>query len=459
MSNLTNQNLLLDLKVQECDLLRHKRSLLKAEALKYYRPHAKQQAFHVAGHNAPERLFLAGNRCGKTLAGAAETVMHLTGLYPEGWCGVQFDGPIEAWAASVTTEATRDILQPLYLSFIPPERLLKTVLRRGVGGAVDQLSIQHVSGGISTLGFKSYDQGREKFQGTARHVIHLDEEPEIGIYEECLLRTLTVQGHMLLTMTPLLGMTSLCQSFLQAEAGSGKAVVQATWADAPHLSAADQSRLQHSLRPGELEARMNGVPSIGSGRIYPVKETEVTVPRFAVPDYYKQAFGIDFGWTNPTAIVWGAYDHDQDVIYLTDVYQRSQMAPAEHAQRIHQAGEWIPGVCDPSGQSAHQADGQNLIEMYRQHGVSLTLADNSVESGLMQVLERLQTGRLKVFEDLTPWLEEFRLYRRNAQGRVVKTHDHLMDATRYLVVSGLTLAKPKPSGRQLQRAAAEWWAV
>jgi phage terminase large subunit-like protein len=452
------------LKERERQLLAAKRDLLRQALPVDYTPHEKQLAFHRAGEQARERLFLAGNRCGKTLCGAYETAMHLTGRYPSWWQGCRFKQPVHAWAASVTVEATRDILQRVYLGdmqtggagVIPPEAVGRITHRRGVSEAVDEVAVRHHSGGWSKLGFKSYDQGWEKFQGTARHIVHLDEEPGIEVYEECVLRTATVKGHILLTMTPLQGLTELCEQFLGDFAGSGKAVVRASWADAPHLAEEEKNRLQKTLRPHEVQARMEGTPSLGSGRIFPVEESQITVPRFEIPPHYRRAFGLDFGWTNPTAAIWGAYDNDTDTLFLTDVYQRSELAPAEHAAALQTRGRWIPGVCDPAGQAAGAADGRSLMEIYASHGVVLTRAENSVEAGLMQVLERLHDGRLKVFDDLLPWLEEYRLYRRDKKGRVVKKNDHLMDATRYLVMSGITLACTRPGKRSPLPRASDW---
>jgi phage terminase large subunit-like protein len=170
------------------------------DPLHWYVPHERQREFHNAGLHASERLFLAGNRVGKTLAGACEVGFHLTGRYPAWWQGVRFEQPVQAWAASVTREATRDILQAVYLGaagrvgVIPARLIVGVVHKPGLAGAVDVVKVRHRRG-VSTLGFRSYDQGRATFQGTAREVIHLDEEPEIGVYEECLLRTLTVKGH------------------------------------------------------------------------------------------------------------------------------------------------------------------------------------------------------------------------------------------------------------------------
>lgn len=163
-----------DSKKRKLLLLRRKFELLRNRTLSRYKPHQKQSEFHEVGKHSKERLFLAGNRCGKTHCGAMEMAMHLTGEYPTWWHGLTFNKPIKAWAASVTTESTRDILQRAYLGnlrddsvgSIPSFSIVKTTLRRGVADAVDTVYVKHKSGGVSTLGFKSYDQGREKFQGT-----------------------------------------------------------------------------------------------------------------------------------------------------------------------------------------------------------------------------------------------------------------------------------------------------
>lgn len=83
--------------------------------------------------------------------------------------------------------------------------------------------------------------------------------------------------------------------------------------------------------------------------------------------------------------------------------------------------------------------------MYRELGLDLTEADNAVEAGIYEILMRLTTGRLKVFKSLQNWFAEFRLYRRDEKGRVVKDRDHLLDATRYLWSRFHQIAKPVPA--------------
>lgn len=420
----------------------------------HYVPHNKQCDFHDFGATCKERLFLAGNRCGKTVGGANEVSFHLTGNYPSWWEGYRFNCPIRAWAASPTTETTRDVLQAMYLGdsetgaigCIPINLITKITTRRGVQGAVDTVYVKHKSGGISSLGFKSYDQGREKFQGTSRHLVHLDEEPPHEIYAECLLRLMDTAGLMLLTMTPLLGMTQVCLDFLENRSigvpKDGKVVVQATWDDNPHLPPEEVQRLLKTLKPHELEARQKGVPSLGGGKVYPVTEEAIRCDRFDIPEHWPRCFGLDFGWSNPTAAVFFAYDRDRDIVYAYQTYSQSERTPETHAAILQRLGaDWIPGVCDPSGGAVGQKDGISIMQQYGDAGVQLSVADNSVEAGLMEVLERMQTGRFKVFADLEPWWREFRLYRRDEKvGRVVKDNDHLMDATRYAVRSGLALA-------------------
>jgi len=422
----------------------------------WYTPHTRQLAFHAAGGQAHERLFLAGNRVGKTLAGAAEVAFHLSGAYPPWWRGVRFAGPVQAWAASLTREATRDILQATYLGaghqrgVIEPVRLVAQ--RHKGGGAVDTVSIRHASGGISVLGFKSFDQGRASFQGTARHVLHLDEEPPLEVYQEALLRTLTLQGHVLLTMTPLLGLTPLLRHFLGSSGQqpvAGKAVVRAGWADALHLNTEAQARLRASLPPHELAAREHGEIRAGKGLVYAVEEAEVAVPRFAIPPHWRRIVGVDFGFVAPTAAVWLAHDVATDTVYVTDTYAVSECTPEVHAAAILARGAF-PAVCDPAGQAASQSDGTSLIELYAQAGLNFTRADNTVEHGIMVMLERLRTGRLKVFADLPDWWAEYRTYMRDGKGRVHKHDDHLMDATRYAVMS-LGLARAPGEQRNLQR--------
>ncbi len=165
---------------------------------------------------------MAANRVGKTIVGAYETVVHLTGEYPHWWSGHRFDEPIEAWVASDSSQTTRDIVQIELMGphndrgtgMIPLRAIADISPARGIPDAVDTVYVKHVSGASSTLGFKAYDQGREKFQGTKKHVVWLDEEPPAAVYDECMVRLMTTNGLMLCTFTPLKGLSEVALRFL-----------------------------------------------------------------------------------------------------------------------------------------------------------------------------------------------------------------------------------------------------
>jgi phage terminase large subunit-like protein len=183
----------------------------------------KHLRFFKAGAIHQERAAIAGNRCGKTTLGCYEATCHLIGAYPHWWEGKRFDSPVDWWAAGDTSETTRNILQFEFLGplnelgtgMIPSQNIVgDPTRRRGLADSIDTVSIKHSSGGLSTLAFKSYDQGREKFQGTAKHGINLDEEPAADIYFECLTRLMTTNGILICTFTPLSGMSEIVLRYM-----------------------------------------------------------------------------------------------------------------------------------------------------------------------------------------------------------------------------------------------------
>lgn len=193
--------------------------------LSRYQPYAKQEAFHAEGSKHRERLLMAGNQLGKTYSGAAELSYHLSGVYPSWWRGRVFDRPIRSWAGSKTGEVTRDGVQRLLVGepkdrsargtgMIPGDLVVDCSQRMGVADAIDSVLIKHSSGDNSTLGFKSYDQGREKWQGETLDVVWFDEEPPMDIYMEGLTRTNATGGMVYLTFTPLLGMSDVVHMFI-----------------------------------------------------------------------------------------------------------------------------------------------------------------------------------------------------------------------------------------------------
>lgn len=227
------------------------------------------------------------------------------------------------------------------------------------------------------------------------------------------------------------------------EVDEGKYLVQAGHDDVPHLDAVSKALIAKSTLPHMRDARTKGIPSLGAGAIYPIPESEIKVAPMVIPVFWPKVYALDVGW-NRTACLWGAWDRSTDCVYLYAEYYRAKAEPSIHARAIQARGEWVPGVIDPAARGRSQRDGEQLIVNYRDLGLKLDIAVNSVESGLDAVWERMSTGRLKVFSTLQNWWAEYRLYRRDKDGKIVKEFDHLMDDTRYLIVSGLSRAIVEP---------------
>ena len=239
-----------------------------------------------------------------------------------------------------------------------------------------------------------------------------------------------------------------------------KFYVTATWDDAPHLTAEQKEEMWKGFPPHMRDARAKGIPQLGSGAIYPTPESEITVEPFEIPVYWPRIYGMDVGWKR-TAAVWATIDWETDTTYLYSEYCKGESEPPIHAHGIRARGSWIPGMIDPAARGRGQIDGKVLWEMYQDLGLDIYKADNVVESGIYEVWTALSTGRLKVFSTLTGWLSEYRIYRRDDKGKVVKKDDHEMDCTRYLWMSrDMAIQKPPeefaeqytgPDGRDKQQ--------
>jgi hypothetical protein len=261
---------------------------------------------------------------------------------------------------------------------------------------------------------------------------------------------------LMLTFTPLMGMSEVVLAFLpngKLELGSavGKFVVMATWDDVPHLSAAVKAELYQAIPPFQRDARSKGVPQLGAGAIYPVSEDDITIPDFVIPAHWPRCYGLDVGW-NKTAAIWGAIDREDQTVYLYSEHYKGHAEPVVHTTAIQSRGIWIPGVIDPASRGRSQDDGKQLLQAYKDLGLDIGLADNGVETGIHRMWERLSGGKMKVFKSLQNWLAEYRMYRRDDKGHVVKSNDHLMDATRYLTASGLDRACVAPVRMAPQQA-------
>jgi len=453
---------------RKVEILKELRKRERYNKIDYYDPYPYQVRFHKTGKNCNQRLLMAANRIGKSYCGSSELAFHLTGIYPDWWEGKVFKQPIVAWAGGVSNETTRDIVQYELLGSpddpaafgsgtVPKNYIIKTERKPGVPNAKSVALIQHVSGGNSSLFFKAYEMGVEKWQGRSVDCIWLDEEPPRDIYSQAVTRTLDRRGMVYMTFTPEAGMTETVARFMN-NLQPGQALVNATWDDASekiqsmkgadgHLNEVVMEQILASYSPHEREMRRYGRPSIGSGLVFPINEEKLMIDPIKLEDHWTRIAGIDFGFDHPTAVVWVAWDREGDIYYVYDCYRQSKAAPSIHASQIKTRQNFIPVAWPHDGNRRDSMGNPGLADQYRNLGCNMLpfhfenppalgekKGGNSIEEGIMFILQAMEDNRFKVFSTLSDWWEEFRMYHRKS-GKIIPFRDDLMSATRYSVMS------------------------
>lgn len=415
--------------------------------------------FHAEGKDHQERMDMCANRVGKTFSCGYEVAFHMTGLYPDWWEGKRFDKPVLVWTGSPTNETSRDIVQKELLGGMSKEELGSGTIPKhliygkpknkqaGISDVVDMFRVRHISGGVSTCVLKTYEQGWRKWQGTAPHVVWMDEEPDDNevqgrIYTEAMTRLLTTNGIMMVSFTPLLGVTNLVEHF--QEGGPGIYLGVATWEDAPHLNRKERERLANSYPEHEREARTKGVPMMGEGRVFTTNEDDITVDDFEIPLYFARLKGIDFGIDHPCGVADIAWDRDKDIIYVTRTWKKKNADAAEHAEKAMNPNPWIPISWPHDGGQREKSSGKQLKDIYRdKYGVRLLSLSaryendkggaQPVEPIIMEINERCRNGGFKVFRSCTGFFEEYRNYHRK-DGKLTKVRDDILKSVFYAVM-------------------------
>ena len=423
--------------------------------LKFYTPYPKQKAFHAMGALKRERLLMAGNQQGKTYSGAAEMAFHLTGLYPDDWEGRKFDHPVKAWACGESSTLVRDQPQALLCGtpgveddkgtgLIPKDCLIDTSLARGVTDAFDTIQVKHftngIEDGISVLTFKSYEQGRAKFQSATLDVLWLDEEPDQDVYQECLARITATGGMLFMTFTPLKGRSNVVIRYMD-EPSPDRGVVHMTIDDALHIKPEERQKIIDGYLPHQREARARGVPLLGSGVIFDHPEDGVREPYLEyVPVHWAKIWGVDFGIGHPFAAVLILWDKDNDVIHIHHCVRMADAFPINHAAAMKPIGIEVPVAWPQDGTQREKGSGAQLASLYRKEGLRMhaehaTWPDggNSTEAGVEEMREREKNGKLKIAAHLSEYFEERRFYHRK-DGLIVKIKDDILSAARVAIM-------------------------
>ncbi len=426
----------------------------------FFKPYIKQQQFFDMGLTLRERLLMAGNQLGKSEAGAFEMAVHLTGQYPDDWLGHRFDHPIVAWAAGESSLAVRDIGQTKLCGQPGVENSLGTgmipksafkgnpALARGVTNAYDTIFVEHktngVVDGISTLSFKSYEQGQGKFQGPPIDLIWLDEEPPEDIYFECLARISATKGRLYVTFTPLKGMSTVVKRYLE-DVSADRGNVVMTIDEALHYTQEEREKIIAGYPAWQRKTRTLGIPMMGEGRVFPYDDEVIQEPPLAyVPLHWTKLWGLDFGIGHPFAAVLIAWDRDNDIIHVLHAIRMvgvdGSITPINHAAAMKPVAGGVPVAWPQDGNQRDKGSGEVLAAIYKKHGLKMLPSHAtwpeggiSTEAGITEIEERIRTGRFKVAAHLSEWFEEFRFYHRK-DGQIVKVKDDLLSATRIAIM-------------------------
>ena len=438
--------------------------------------HKKQIAFHKCKKR--NRWVFGGNRSGKTECGAVEAVYMARGIHPYR----KNRKDVFGWVVSVSREVQRDVAQKKILSYLNPSWIEDITMISGSRGSpeygiIDQIRIKNVFGGISVIGFKSCDQGREKFQGSSLDFVWFDEEPPEDIYYECRMRVLDKKGDIFGTMTPLKGLTFIYREIYLNEKNDKNVWYEfMEWADNPYLSKKEYTELSSALSSSELESRRFGRFKQSEGLVYPEFDENVHVVRpFYIPKDFQDMISIDPGLNNPLGALWFAVDFDDTVIVVAEHFE-AQKDIAYHSAAIKKISDFLGWKTDKYGRiealidsAANQhtlAASKSVTELFFEHGIAvnpkvnkdmfagiarvkeyfslgkITGADDDLAAdtsgnavGEYAKIKKSQKPRILIFDNCVNLIRELKTYRFGGGDSPIKSDDHLLDALRYYLMT------------------------
>lgn len=412
-----------------------------------------QRDFGAATAEFHECCLMAANQIGKTVTGTELDALHLLGDYPEDYVGHKFDHPPICWGLGYSMEKTRDLLQTAIFGkfrnnefeggLVPKERIIGWESATGTPNAMRSISVRHKSG-ISVLQFWSYSQGQHAIMGDVVDWVHVDEEPkDQTIRPQLLTRTINGDrgrgGRIIYTFTPENGRTDLVIKFMD-DPSPDQFLMTKGWDDAPHLDEEKKKRLLASYPVHQRDMRTKGIPMLGHGRIYDIADEDILCEPFEIPDHFFVINGMDFGDDHPQAHIQLLEDRDNDIIYICRSWKARRQSAANARASTKGWARTFPYAWPQDGLQGEKGrdDAVQLKKHYIDAGCNL-LADHatwldggrSVETGLYEIRDRMETGRFKIFNGQLDLMDEIRQYHRDERGRIVKVRDDLVDAMRY----------------------------
>ncbi len=428
--------------------------------------HKKQLAFHQS--DKKNRWVFGGNRSGKTECGAVEVIYYARGCHPYR----KIAGATSGWVVSLSTQVQRDVAQSKILYYLNPDWIVDVVMLSGrkdscANGIIDYILIKNVFGTVSKIGFKSCDQGREKFQGTSLDYVWFDEEPPYEIYSECRMRVLDKDGDIFATMTPLKGMTFVYDEiYLNKHNDPNIWYEFMQWDDNPFISEKAKNEMKKTLSEQELKSRQYGEFLDVGGRVYPEFDENVNVIEpFTVPYEWQDKLSIDPGLKNPLSCHWYAVDYDGNIYVVAEHYESGKDI-GYHSEAIHRISDELHWHRNPNGKiealidsAANQttlASVRSVADLFYDHDILVnTNVNKDVFSGIQRVKACLKNGlnesKLFIFNTCKNMIREMKAYRWGNGDNPVKVDDHSMDELRYYIMSRPENKRPKEELNIIQK--------
>lgn len=449
-----------------------------------FKPYPTQR--EAVESDKPITTMFGANQSGKSHTAAHRMTWDSLGIYPEWYEGPRTATSIDSWVVGQTNESTRDTCQkklfgpdpnkPGEGGLIPPSKILgKPSFRHNIPGAFDTVRVEHVSGQVSTIQFKSYSMGFESLMGWTGHRIWVDEEPPWDCFSELKLRVAATKGLIFVTFTPLQGKTPLYLS-LSDPTNPHIWFGWLTAEEAGHLGAEhiEEMRRLFANDPAGFRARVYGTAEARTGLVYPCPVGDLLIPRFDPEPTWLHLGALDFGWSHPTAALAAAKNPDTGDVFIFDAYRQSKLRAETHIENLRPMGlgNAFPFVCDPSAEQTEKSSGEKLLEVWNDalYGNDswrytppsdrwLIKANNAVRPGIEVVQSYMDTHKLYLMEGAPEMLlEELREYRYaqpskdgTSKPRVHKIGDDLCDCLRYLLVE-IGRARPRTKRRPWTRS-------
>ena len=426
--------------------------------------HKKQIAFHRCKKR--NRWVFGGNRSGKTECGAVECVYMARGVHPYR----KNRRDVFGWVVSLSQQVQRDVAQKKIFQYLAPEWIEDVTMLSGrkgsPSGVVDQIRVRNVFGGISVIGFKSCDQGREKFQGASLDFVWFDEEPPQDVYEECRMRVLDRAGDIFGTMTPLKGMTFVYDEIYMNRRGDPEVWYEfMEWADNPYLDKREVKLMSGAMDDKALASRRYGRFAVGEGLVYPEFDERVhVIPPFALPADWQDVISSDPGLHNPLSAHWYCADYDGNVYVVAEHYEAGRDIDyhAEHIRAISARIGWhtdakgrLRALIDPAANQRTLASAKSVAELFCERGILVdTAVDKDLFAGIAQVksyLRGAQGPRLYIFDGCVNLIREIKGYFWGAGDVPKKKDDHALDELRYYLMTRPRSTAPAREQTAVQR--------